>query len=74
MNTNNKHKHAFLIWLAIYPLITMLFSLLGDFLSAYPLAIRTLILSVVAVPVAYYLILPLYNTLFRHWLTKPTKK
>jgi len=71
---NNKHKHAFLIWLAIYPLITMLFFLLGDFLSTYPLAVRTLILTAVAVPVVYYLILPLYNIVFRHWLIKPTKK
>ena len=68
MNTNDKHKRAFLIWLAIYPLITILFFLLGDFLIAYPIAIRTFILTAVAVPIVFYVILPFYNRLFKQWL------
>lgn len=68
MNKNDKHKRAFLIWLAIYPLITFLFWLWGDFLSSFPLAGRTFILTAVAVPVVYYVILPFYNKLFIKWL------
>jgi antibiotic biosynthesis monooxygenase (ABM) superfamily enzyme len=68
MKSNDKHKRAFLIWLAIYPLITVLFMLLGDFLSGYPLAVRTFILTVIAVPIVFYAILPLYYKLFQQWL------
>jgi len=74
MNANDKHKRAFLIWLAIYPLITILFFLLGNFLSPYPLAIRTLILTVIAVPMVCYIILPFYTVIFKQWLTKTNKK
>jgi antibiotic biosynthesis monooxygenase (ABM) superfamily enzyme len=68
MNANDKHKRAFLIWLAIYPLITILFLLMGDSLSAYPLGIRTFILTAIAVPIVFYIILPFYNKLFKQWL------
>jgi antibiotic biosynthesis monooxygenase (ABM) superfamily enzyme len=68
MNANDKHKRAFLIWLAIYPLITVLFLLMGEFLSRYPLVIRTFILTAVAVPIVFYVILPFYNRIFKQWL------
>jgi antibiotic biosynthesis monooxygenase (ABM) superfamily enzyme len=68
MRTNEKHKRAFLIWLAIYPLITILFLVIGDFLAIYPLAIRTFILTIIAVPIVFYVILPFYNRLFKQWL------
>jgi len=70
MNTNDKHRRAFLIWLAIYPLITILFFLMGDFLSAYPMPIRTLVLTAIAVPIVFYIILPFYNRLFKQWLNQ----
>ena len=70
MNANDKHKRAFLIWLAIYPLITILFFLIGDFLSVYPLAIRTFILTVITVPIVFYVILPFYSRLFKQWLNQ----
>lgn len=70
MNANEKHKRAFLIWLAIYPLITFLFLLMGDMLIQYPLAIRTFILTAIAVPLVFYIILPFYNRLFKHWLNQ----
>jgi antibiotic biosynthesis monooxygenase (ABM) superfamily enzyme len=70
MRTNEKHKRAFLIWLAIYPLITILFLVIGDFLVIYPLAIRTFILTIIAVPIVFYVILPFYNRLFKQWLNQ----
>ena len=68
MNKNIQHKRAFLIWLAIYPLITLLFFLLGDILPLFPIAVRTLILTVIAVPLVAYLILPFYHRVFDKWL------
>ena len=68
MSLNTKHKRVFLIWLAIYPLITVLFLLLGDYLARFPLMVRTLILTLIAVPIAAYIILPFYNRVFHKWL------
>lgn len=68
MRINSKHKRVFLIWLAIYPLITVLFLFLGDYLLRFPLMIRTLILTLIAVPLAAYTILPFYNRIFHKWL------
>lgn len=68
MIKNDKHKRAFLIWLAIYPLITILFWLLGDYLTKFPLVVRTFILTAIAVPMVFYVILPFYSKLFTKWL------
>ena len=65
-----KHKRTFLIWLAIYPLVTLLFYLLGNILMPFPLPVRTLILTLIAVPVMAYVILPFYNKIFHKWLNK----
>lgn len=70
MNNNSKHKRAFLVWLAIYPLVTLLFYLLGDFLMQFPLPARTLILTLIAVPAMAYVILPFYHKVFDKWLNK----
>lgn len=67
---HNKHKRAFLVWLAIYPLVTLLFYLLGDILLLVPLPLRTLVLTLIAVPLMSYLILPFYQRLFAKWLNK----
>lgn len=68
MDNKLRHKRAFLIWLAIYPLITLLFFLFGDWLLLLPLPLRTLALTGVAVPIVFYVIVPFYNRVFRKWL------
>lgn len=67
-NKNEKHKRAFLVWLAIYPLITILYYLLGSYLILLPLIARTFVLTIIAVPVMFYFLVPLLNKLFSHWL------
>lgn len=67
-NKNTQHKRAFIIWLAIYPLITILYYLLGSYLILLPLILRTFILTAIAVPVMFYFLVPLLNKLFRNWL------
>ncbi len=62
------HKRTFLIWLAIYPLITVIFFLVGEKLLIFPLPLRTLLLTLVVVPTMSYVILPFYNKLFKKWL------
>jgi antibiotic biosynthesis monooxygenase (ABM) superfamily enzyme len=70
MNNTNPHKRTFLIWLAIYPLVTLLFYLLGGFLAPLPLPLRTLILTLIAVPLMAYVLLPFYFKVFNKWLNK----
>lgn len=70
MKNNDKHKRAFLIWLAIYPLITALFFLTGDLLMLLPLVARTFVVTVVAVPIVFYVLLPWYHKMFRQWLNQ----
>jgi antibiotic biosynthesis monooxygenase (ABM) superfamily enzyme len=65
-----QHKRTFLTWLAIYPVITILFWLFGNLLMKIPLAIRTLILTLVLVPLLSYIILPFYHKVFDKWLNK----
>jgi antibiotic biosynthesis monooxygenase (ABM) superfamily enzyme len=65
---NSQHKRTFIIWLAIFPLITLLVYLLEDYLALLPLVARTFLLTIMAVPLMAYCLLPLYNRLFRKWL------
>eukprot|EP01041_Mallomonas_annulata_P036855 gene36855-60043_t len=48
--SSNKAKRAFLIWLAIYPLITILFYVLGDVIKDLPIPLKTFCLTIIAVP------------------------
>lgn len=67
---NGKHKMAFIIWLAIYPLITVLSHFLGGYLQPLPAMLRSLILTVIAVPVMVYFLVPLLSRIFGPWLNK----
>lgn len=66
-NKNNQHKMAFIIWLAIFPLITLTFYLFGDLLLLLPLVLRTFILTIIIVPTVFYIIVPLYTRLLSGW-------
>lgn len=68
MSNKKKHKQTFLIWLAIYPLITLLFFLFGDLIFKLPVPLRALALTLVAVPIMSYVILPFYYKVFDKWL------
>ncbi len=67
---NSKHKQAFVIWLAIYPLITLLYALLANYLTELATALKTLILTLIAVPIMFYGMVPLLNKLLFNWLNK----
>ncbi|MFD9791961.1 hypothetical protein ACFWXK_13525 [Streptomyces sp. NPDC059070] len=53
------HRRAVITWLAVYPTITVVLGLLGPRTAHLPLALRTLILTVIVVPVAAYVLVPL---------------
>jgi antibiotic biosynthesis monooxygenase (ABM) superfamily enzyme len=65
-----KWKFAVMVWIAIYPAITMLQYLIGDKLVRLPIPIRTLILTGILVPFMIFVLLPILRRLLGSWLTK----
>jgi antibiotic biosynthesis monooxygenase (ABM) superfamily enzyme len=65
-----KWKFAVMVWLAIYPAITVLQFLIGDVLVRLPIPLRTLTLTVILVPLMVFVLLPLLRRLLGSWLTK----
>lgn len=63
-----KWKTAVLIWVAIYPSITTLFMVFGDQLLLLPAAVRTLVLTLILVPLMVFVLLPALQKLFARWL------
>jgi antibiotic biosynthesis monooxygenase (ABM) superfamily enzyme len=64
-------KFAVVVWLAIYPLVTLFFGLFGNHLMAiHPLPIRTLVITLVLVPLMVFGLIPLLQRVLHKWLTK----
>ncbi|GAA1975714.1 hypothetical protein [Catenulispora subtropica] len=52
------HRRALLTWMAVYPTITLVQTLLGTHVAAYPLPVRTLVVTALVAPLVVYLVLP----------------
>lgn len=65
-----KWKFALMVWIAIYPSITLVSYLIGDLLKNLPLAIRTLIMTGILVPLMVFILLPLLSKILKNWLYK----
>ncbi len=71
----NTFKITVLTWLGIYPLITILLYVLGDSLNQLVMPLRTLILTLVLVPLMTLVMMPFLRKLFDRWLkANVTKK
>jgi len=71
MKPPKKWKMAIVIWLAIYPLITTIFALLGkQLIQIEPLPLRTLIITIIAVPIMVFILIPTLQKLLHNWLSK----
>ena len=53
-----KHQLALMIWLAVFPTLTVLNALLGGWLGTLPSVLRTFVLATVAVPIVIYGVMP----------------
>ncbi len=53
-----KHQLAVMIWLAVFPTLTVLNLALGDWLRTLSPVLRTFVLATVAVPVVIYGLMP----------------
>lgn len=65
-----KWKFAIMVWMAIYPSITLVQLLIGKQLTKLPLPLRTLIMTGILVPLMVYVLLPLFRKLLGNWLNK----
>ena len=63
-----RFKLAILTWASAYALITTFLALLGPTIAGWPLALRTLVLSVTMVSTLTWIIMPRLTRLFRPWL------
>ncbi len=69
----NKHQQALMIWLAVFPTLTMLNLALGDWLKSLTPVLRTLILVTVAVPIVVYGLMPHLQRLRSLLLTRSAR-
>ena len=53
-----KHQLALMIWLAVFPTLTVLNVVLGDWLRTLPTVPRTFVLATIAVPIVIYGVMP----------------
>jgi antibiotic biosynthesis monooxygenase (ABM) superfamily enzyme len=70
MNQSPKWKFAIMVWLAIYPAITLLTYLIGDLIKNLPLPLKTLIMTGILVPLMIFVLLPLLRKVMGNWLNK----
>jgi antibiotic biosynthesis monooxygenase (ABM) superfamily enzyme len=69
--TPPRYKLALLTWSGAYAVITLILELLGPTMARWPLALRTLVLSVLMVSTLTWLVMPVLMRLFRAWLVRP---
>jgi antibiotic biosynthesis monooxygenase (ABM) superfamily enzyme len=66
----SRHRMAVIVWLAIYPTITLLLAIGGSAIAEWPLPFRTLALTLVAVPLMVFVLLPRLQRLLAPWLAR----
>ena len=54
----SKHQLAFMIWLGVFPTLTVLNLLFGSWLGTLTPVVRTFVLATVAVPIVIYGLMP----------------
>ena len=66
----SKHQLALMIWLAVFPTLTVLNLALGDWLGTLSPVVRTFVLATVAVPIVIYGVMPQLHRLRVRLLTR----
>ena len=63
-----RYKMAIVTWLAVFPVVAVIFSLFGQWLNLLPTLVRTLVFTAVMVTLMTYVIMPRMTRLFSFWL------
>lgn len=61
-------KMTIVSWLALYPAVTLVFALFGDWLAQLPLPVRTLLVTAVVMALMSYVLMPRMTRWFSFWL------
>ena len=67
----SKHLLALMIWLAVFPTLTVLNLTLGDWLVTLTPVARTFVLATIAVPIVIYGLMPRLHKVRVRILTRP---
>lgn len=70
MKQPSKWKFALMVWIAIYPSITVVQLTIGNQIVSLPLPLRTLIMTGILVPLMVYVLLPFLRKILGNWLNK----
>ena len=70
----SKHQLAVMIWLAVFPTLTVLNLTLGDWLGTLSPVVRTFVLATIAVPIVIYGLMPQLHRLRSHVLARAVTK
>ena len=65
-----RHQLALMIWLAVFPTLTVLNLALGDWLGTLTPVVRTFVLATIAVPIVIYGLMPQLHRLRRCLLSR----
>ncbi len=65
-----KHQLALMIWVAVFPTLTVLNLVFADTLSHLPSVLRTFVLVTVAVPIVIYGLMPRLHKVRAHILIR----
>jgi antibiotic biosynthesis monooxygenase (ABM) superfamily enzyme len=68
-----KHQLALMIWLAVFPTLTILNLALGDWLKTLTPVVRTFVLATIAVPIVIYGLMPQLHRLRRHLMARTAR-
>lgn len=68
-----KHQLALMIWIAVFPTLTILNLAFGDWLSSMTPVLRTFVLATVAVPIVIYGLMPQLHRLRVKVLTRTAR-
>jgi len=66
----SKHQLALMIWLAVFPTLTVLNLTLGDWLRTLAPVVRTFVLATIAVPIVIYGLMPQLHRIRGHFVTR----
>lgn len=67
-----KHQLALMIWVAVFPTLTVLNLVLGHMLQDLHPVVRTFVLATTAVPIVIYGLMPQLHKIRVHLLSRPS--
>ena len=68
MSNTPRWKTAVMIWLGIYPTITIILWVMSPFIAPLPVPLKTLCLTLLVVPTMVWIVLPFLQKLLKNWL------